>query len=406
MLIITPPILKSGESETRIECTIAIDGNEEVLYYSTPIEWGKYLTFERADAFLLGVLQYAMKEGHDIEVKAPVSERLYFNLVNQVIPLLSAGFGHKRIKLICHQLDSSVLMADTENPFAVGTGCSLGVDSFGSILYHLQPDTPPSFRLTHLTYFNVGALGNDTEKATVSYEHDLPMIQEYAAYKQMPLVQLSSNIGQLYTGWNFDICHLTRNIGAVMALQKLFQRYVYASSHPTSDLQLSDKATGYFETALAPYLSTENTDVIIGQPSFSRVEKTRYIAQYSETFSRLYVCWREVLKNDYNGQWVNLNSTKINCSTCYKCKRTMLAIDILGKKDCYSGVFDWASYDRQRDALIGFVLANKDRKGRELLKELCELMVEENFVVPKRAKWYWHEYKLLYKLGLQKFIRF
>ena len=123
--------MKGGEIETRVECTILIDNREEVLYYSTPVEWGKYLTFERADAFLLGVLQYAMKEGHDIEVKAPISERLYFNLVNQVIPLLSAGFGHKQIKLTCNQLDNSVLMAETEKPFAVGTGCSLGVDSFG-----------------------------------------------------------------------------------------------------------------------------------------------------------------------------------------------------------------------------------------------------------------------------------
>ena len=51
MLIVTTPLLKGDKIETRVECTIAIDGHEEVLYYSTPIEWDKYLTFERADAF-------------------------------------------------------------------------------------------------------------------------------------------------------------------------------------------------------------------------------------------------------------------------------------------------------------------------------------------------------------------
>lgn len=276
MLIITPPLplLKDGEIETRVECTILIDNREEVLYYSTPVEWGKYLTFERADAFLLGVLQYAMKEGHDIEVKAPISERFYFNLVNQVIPLLSAGFGHKQIKLTCNQLDNSVLMAETEKPFAVGTGCSLGVDSFGSILYHLQPDTPTNFRLTHLTYFNVGALGNDTEKTTVSYEHDLSMIQEYAAYKQLPLVRISSNIGKLYEGWNFDHCNQSRNSATVLALQKLFRRYYYASTVDVSHLKIKYDAA-YFESALVPYFSTENTDLLIGQAAFSRVDKTK-----------------------------------------------------------------------------------------------------------------------------------
>lgn len=240
--IITPPRLIEEDKEVRVECRVIIDNQEEVLYYSTPNEWGKYLTFERADAFLLGVLQYAMKEGHDIDVQVPISERLYFNLVNQVIPLLSAGFGYKRIQLKCYQLDNSELKAEDEKPYAVGTGCSLGVDSFGSILYYTQPDTPPDFRLTHLTYFNVGALGNDTEKATASYNHDLPKIEEFAAFKHMPLVKICSNIGKLYEGWNFDHCNQSRNSATVLALQKLFRRYYYASTVDVSHLQIKHDA--------------------------------------------------------------------------------------------------------------------------------------------------------------------
>ena len=374
MLIVTTPLLKGDKIETRVECTIAIDGHEEVLYYSTPIEWDKYLTFERADAFLLGVLQYAMKEGHDIEVKAPISERLYFNLVNQVIPLLSAGFGHKQIKLTCNQLDNSVLMAETEKPFAVGTGCSLGVDSFGSILYHLQPDTPTNFRLTHLTYFNVGALGNDTEKATVSYEHDLPMIQEYAAYKQLPLVRISSNIGKLYEGWNFDHCNQSRNSATVLALQKLFRRYYYASTVDVSHLKIKHDAA-YFESALVPYFSTENTDLLIGQAAFSRVDKTKFIADFPETYSRLYVCWREILKNNYNDNRSNVEV--LNCGRCEKCRRTMLSLHFLNKEEQYKDIFDWDYFHKRYHFAVGYALANRKRKA--YYEDVVELMKQSGY---------------------------
>lgn len=201
-----------------------------------------------------------MKEGHDIEVQVPISERLYFNLVNQGIPLLSTGFGHKIIRLDCQQLDNSVLRAGKEDPFAVGTGCSLGVDSLGSILYYSQSNTPPSFRITHLTYFNVGAFGNDTDQSAISYEKDMPMIEEYAAFKLMPLVMISSNIGELYEGWNFDHCNQTRNSATVLALQKLFRRYYYASTIDVSNLKIKPDAA-YFESALVPYFSIEKYSI-------------------------------------------------------------------------------------------------------------------------------------------------
>ena len=173
-----------------------------------------------------------------------------------------------------------------------------------------------------------------------------------------------------------------------------------------NELHISNKAGGYFETALVPYLSTENTEFHIGQPNSKRVDKEKFISQYPETYNRLYVCWREVLKNDYNGKWVNTESSKINCGTCYKCKRTMLALDILGKKDDYSGVFDWSLYDKQRDALVGFALANNNKKGKEYWTELCQLMEESNFVIPNRAKWLKVKFARLYKLRLQELIQF
>lgn len=396
MLIITPPHLcitdNCHSNESVVECNIIINNEEKLLYYKTPSEWGRYLTYERADAFLIGVLQYAMKEGHNIEVNAPVSEKLYFNLVNQVIPLLSAGFGHKRIQVKCNQLDNSKLDGDRE-PFAVGTGCSLGVDSFGSILYHTSSETPHNYKITHLTYFNVGAHGNDIDKATVSYDNDLSMVQEYADFKQMPLVRISSNIGELYKGWNFDHCNQTRNSATVLALQKLFRRYYYASTIDLSHLGLKGDAA-YFETALVPYFSTENTELLIGQADSSRVDKIRYIAEFPETYSRLYVCWKEILKNNYNAK--NLDTPLLNCSRCEKCRRTMIAIYLLGKENEYRNIFDWDYFHKHVHFMIGYALANKNKKTYYV--DLVGFMKQSGFNISLLDRFYQFCLTLYYKI--------
>lgn len=375
MLIIkSPRLIETPDNQTMVECTIIVNGVDNNFYYSTPKEWGKYLVYERADAFLLGVLQFAMKDGHDIEVEAPCSEMLFFNLVTQAIPILAEGFGHKRITVKCDQLDNRVLTVDGEIPFAVGTGCSLGVDSFACILYHTQPNISDNYRLTHLTYFNVGGMGNDTAKATASYMHDIPMIEEYADFKKMPLVTISSNIGELYDGWNFDHCSHSRNPAAVLALQKLFKRYYYASSVDVSHLKINNDAA-YFESALVPYLSTENTNLMVGQAAFSRVDKTRYIAEYPETYNRLYVCWKEIMKNNYGINRSNINY--MNCSRCEKCLRTMLTLHLLNKETQYKDVFDWSYFHKRYHHFIGYALANKQKKS--FYEDIVKLMKQTRF---------------------------
>jgi len=323
-----------------------------------------------------------------------------------VIPLLASALGHQPITIHAKHLDNTVYVSSETHPPIVGTGCSLGVDSFSTILYYTSDKIPESFRVNCFTLFNVGANGNDIAKTTESFLIDKPMASEYANYKHIPLVTLSSNIGMLYEGWNFALCHHTRNAGAVLALQKLFAKYIYASSYPSTDLRISSVDPSHFETALFPYLGTENTELYIGLPDYTRTEKTAFIAEFPETYNRLYVCLKQVLKNDYDSYSLNNETEKRNCSSCEKCKRTMLAIDVLNKRENYFSVFDWDYYDSQRDALIGYVLANKKRKGKDFYRELCVLMEKEHFSIPMRARWYQVLFSFFYLIRFPKLIRF
>jgi len=406
MIELFPPVLRHEEKEVFMECDLIAKQSKAKLYYSTPIQFEQYLLHERTDAFLLAILQYAMKKGEDIIVKGAVSEKLYFNLTTHVIPLLASALGHQRITIHAEKLDNTVYPDSVSREPVVGTGCSMGVDSFSTILYYTSDKIPASYRVNCLTLFNVGANGNDVAKTKDSFKIDKPMAEEYAGYKHLPLVTLTSNIGMLYEGWDFALCHHTRNAGAVLALQKLFTKYIYASSYPSTELRISRQDPSHFETALLPYLSTENTELIIGLPNLTRTEKTSFIAEYPETYNRLYVCLKQVLKNDYDSFSLKNETKKRNCSSCEKCKRTMLTLDLLNKRDCYSSVFDWGYFDTQRFAYIGYALANRNRKGKDFYKELCDLMEKEHFSIPLRARWYQGLFSFFYLIKRPRLINF
>ena len=79
-----------------------------------------------------------------------VSERLLYQLTTILLPSLSANITEFHSIDIDLKRDEKVL----ESKNGVGTALSCGVDSFYTVLKHLDTDME-GFRLTHLTYFNI-----------------------------------------------------------------------------------------------------------------------------------------------------------------------------------------------------------------------------------------------------------
>ena len=124
------------------------------LWFAVPIEYKQYLCTERGDAFVVAMLWYAMITGSDIESVAPMSERMVFHITRYLIPALcTKENGYRRIR---------ILGPTTGQPYnnigGVGTGMSCGVDSFFTMYEYMREDTPKKCRLTHLGYFNMGAI--------------------------------------------------------------------------------------------------------------------------------------------------------------------------------------------------------------------------------------------------------
>ena len=84
-----PYIYKTNEEKVRLCSVVNYDGNDNEIWYEVDKEYGEFLCHERADAFLLAFLPYAMAFKHDIEIEGAVSEKLFYQLINYYIPALS-----------------------------------------------------------------------------------------------------------------------------------------------------------------------------------------------------------------------------------------------------------------------------------------------------------------------------
>ena len=355
-------------------------GFENDCYYSTGPEYGKYLCHDVADAFVIGLLLPALQSNQDIIVNAPLSEKLYYNLCNTVIYTLSKAFGYKEIKIIPEKI-----IQMTVDSFAVGTGCSLGVDSFSTILQLTSDDCPPAYKLTHLTFFNVGSHGEkEIEKVTESYNKDLVQINAFANEIKLPLISLESNLAIFYSAYTFDFnqCGLVRNMSMVLSMQKLFARYIYSSGYPVSEIQLSGLDLAKMEAMLLPALSTESTELIVGGPNLSRTAKAKLIVDNPLVQKYLYVCCKDLVVNNnlYYGPWVNItNSQKRNCSGCDKCLRTMLILDSLGKLGQYDELFEIHKYHSLKKLFMAKVVGLRNKSY--VFKDLYNFVLIEKYKI-------------------------
>lgn len=394
MIKIFQPYIKKHEEECYLVSRI-IDEKQKIneeIFYKVENAYGQYLTNEVCDAFVVGCLLPAALYNEDIVVEGAISERLFYNISNSILYILSFIYGSKV------QLKAKEIVAPVYNAEGVGCGCSLGVDSFAAMLQHLpnmtnkENEVPDTYKITHLTYFNVGAMGYvDLDKAKQSYEKDIQMVYSFAKEVNLPVVRLESNFSLLYKDFDFDASGDMRNFSAALSLQKLFGKYLYGSSFPIIDFKFDKGQTGYYESLLAPMLSTNNTEIIIANPDMSRIDKTKYIIDNELTKKYLYVCWKELIAN----RWPNSEIAKIkdqyqNCTRCDKCKRTLLALELLGGIDGFENIFDVSYWNKVKSQYIAKVIFNKNDNA--FYKDLYMLLKDKQYSIDASIK------KELYKL--------
>lgn len=384
MITVEQPFLESKGNETLLKAVIKdeVNGGDFTLWFAVDNKYGDYLCDDRSDAFLLAVLMIGMKSKQDIVVKSPVSKKLLFNINNTIQPL----FAKMMPGSCCINIEVPKENCTKLEGKAVGCGCSLGVDSLSSLYQHMGDYVVDGYRVTHLALFNSGQLGYlDKDKNEQTFRKAVEGITPFSNETQLPIVAINTNLNELFLNGGFKTAvsrFVVSTLCCPLALQKLFGKYVFASSYSIEDFEISIKDQSHAEGAYVPLLSTESTDIILASAVMTRVEKTDYIRKNPLTHKYLDVCWAEQQASSivHQDKWLK-DKTKKNCGWCDKCARTLFTLELLGEDiQKYDDIFDLQKYYAHKDEFIKTLLIN--RQKNIMYKEIYDLMLKKNYVIP------------------------
>lgn len=321
MIEIKCPYIKNENDKCYLHVDIKEDNILKHVWFCVDHKYGKYLCHERADAFVIGLLSYAMRNKHDIKCESPISETLYYQLVTYFIPSVSNNSS----RLYQTKIIAPVCSEPLTNANAVGTGISGGIDSLSTIIEHI--DTPFSHHnLTHLMFNNVGSHGCGEDSIKL-YNIRLERIRNYCRDNNFELIETNSNFHEQFHQ-NHLLTHTYSSMFAVYILQKLFSVYYYSSAgHKFSDFSLKDNdlyAADNYEMFSLYMFSNDNLKLYSSCSTMSRLDKTKIVADYEPSYKYLDVCGLH----------------PYSCMKCSKCIRTMFAFHILGKLNEYKNTFD------------------------------------------------------------------
>ena len=339
-----PCVWQSGYSELRFE---------------VDIKYSSFLCTERSDSFVVSMLWYAIITEEDIEFEAEMSKLLYEGLTQKLIPAICKD-EYRKIKLI-----GPITSKKIDNFGAIGLGMTCGADSFYSLLTH---------DVSHLAYYESGHIFNlngvvNNNISVVDYykkayeiaDEKATNAKEVAIQNNKEFVYVKSNLDEDFYRGGIIYRSMYCNLACTLALQKLFKTYISSSSGNSKDVEVGLLIpTQNYENLICDSCKTETMSY--DSSDFERrLDKIKYISNSSITNKYLDVCY---------------NFTGHNCGKCYGCIKTMVELDILGKLDDYSQVFDLKDYYANRKERVRVLAEGSIKKEMSSVKEAWIDIVE------------------------------
>lgn len=349
MTIGTPRVQITG-NVARLEADVFSKQFEKVFFFEVKSEYGKYLCYERSDAFVLGLLYFALVNGYDIECTVPMSERLYYQLTYVYIPTVVKNDPalFNPIKIIA-PLDNKRI----ENEGAVGASVSGGVDSFYSILRNYNNETT-NYNITHLVIANCSNIYYGEDETRKMFNALCGNGRNIAKDLGLPIVEIYTNEHIFWYKHYMDLFCL-RYASFPYALQKLFAVYNYSTGYQYKDFTFTaaNKDASHYDFFSVHLISNENLTLYSSGGEVSRAEKAEFIADNRVVQKRIQVC--------------NVSNNIGNCGQCEKCLRTQLNFYACGKLDNFTEAFDVKNFYLQKDKAILNILSRRGDYDREIL---------------------------------------
>ncbi len=356
MIRIETPYLRKENNRLVLYAPITLEGKRQLAWFSTEEEYGRFLTDDRLDAFVVGFLTTAMRQGEDIVCEAPLTRRLYYQLTQYLIPVMASNME------IYQPISVYAPLTDTPLPCegAVGTGWTGGVDCMYTLMTHMQAQEP-SRRLTHLLVANVGTLESDHNTELLHH-----MVQKtkdgIAAEANLQVVGIDSNL-HLLQKENYLAVAAFRLPAAVLALQKLFGVFLNSAGYEFSRFSFVQENSAYYELLPLSCFETDCTVFYSTGGQTSRIQKLGELSKFPYALKYLHPC----IYQHRSG----------NCGTCGKCIRTMGALYAIGTLDLFKDVFDVAYfYEHKNDYLLDILSKGNSQHYGEVLTAMKQHGVE------------------------------
>jgi hypothetical protein len=379
-MIIYPPELQLHDGLARVSARFTAAGKDDVLWFEVDRKYADFLVTDRVDAFLVGLLPLAMRLGEGIELRHPVSQRVFFNVDQNLTSMINFAYPDYNVVPITANGFAEPIRKEK---WATATGLSCGVDSLFTVIMNSGPNVPSGYKLTHVIFTNVGSHGRtDVPGGIEMFQGRLRNSQGCAEELGLELVLIDSNMEQVLSGMtDYDRTLTFRTAAAVMVLEKLFSRYLHSSGVTYQRLRMRRKGkdSAAYEPITLPALCTDSLEFMLFGANYSRIDKTAVVADFEPSYRRLNVCGVQVH----------------NCSRCSKCMRTMLTLEVLGKLDRYSELFDIGRYRGDRYRWMAYVKATRKRWNSHWY--LVELMKKSGFHLPYSFYPYYAGYLLMFK---------
>lgn len=360
------PRIEREDGQALYRADVESPDGSATLWYSVDEQFGDLLA-DTCDGPLIALLIPAMARGEDIQVDGAISERLLYNASRPLQRVLQQLNPRLRpIRIHADHVHAGV----SDSGAGVATGFSGGIDSYCVVADHHFADVPRGFKLTHLLFNNVGSHTSGGERLfRKRYGRLVPAARDLG----LPFVAVNSNLDSFYDKrLGIQATHTLRNASVALSLQQGIGRFLYASTFRYTDAHIGPTYDiAYGDPIVLPLLSTESLDALSVGSEYSRVGKTLRVADTPHSYTALDVC----ANARHEGRFTN-------CSTCWKCLRTLATLEIAGRLESYATVFDLEAYRRRRVEYFARLLGSRD----PLLREIIAFAREREFAFPVRSR--------------------
>lgn len=382
---------------SRVEADIFLGGQKVgILRLEVPIEFAEGLCYDRSDCFVVGLLGYALKHGHDITFDAPITD------------MLKDSIEHDFVDVVCqHQptIHHTRLFGQTITPIhknaevrAMGLSC--GVDCLFTVKRRML-DPSLGDRYFFMTDAHMQSREQDEDAMARRFEPLRQNAEEFAKKMGIPLIVARTNWGPCLLD-DLTIINNTTfcNCFAALAMQNLFSRYYLASGGPVVDFAARYLKNGMFNTDCSNYdllslgaFSTPSLRFIVDGLE-ERVKKIESLLEWPDCWDNLDVC-----EKHYDG---HVGNGTFDCHKCMHTVNEILSVGGIEALERFKKTFDVEYVKQHRDEFLAYLVCQRIEKS-EVGMEAWNGRAREGLQVTDYARAaYWIVRKTIRKLWRNK----